>query len=377
MRGKTFPVAALAAVLISVCAFPQSGSPTAGERLNRPAVVLVAALPAPEVDVSGVEDVVLETVRLELERAGLEAVVGPDRLPADEASLPEAVRAGEADFAVLARLSGSDRAVAIELSWYGSEPFRRISREVLHGKVDLSLDRLIAASIRQVLEREAQELARYRRAAAAGETGAPESAGPAAGKEVRRVPASSPPGREGNLPGRGGATPGLPAPGGVPPTGRFELCAGSAMFLTVGAAAGYFKLGFFPSISAAYALRLPSALLEIGLSAGVNLFQAVGSQAYADSLLLPVGLDLRYIGAPSFPLSPFLRLGGGPALLGMNPNGTGMLYKPIPYLLGGIGLYARLFGKAGIVVDSTYTVFFEGPSPIMGYAPGLSIYLRL
>ncbi len=358
-------IGALFAILLSAAAagvFSQAAVPAA------PTVLLLAD-PGEGSDGANVAEIVSGAVRLELERAGLRAIPGAapaSREGAAALSPPDAARAAGADFALLVRTAVAGREVVAGLVWYDAAAGRRGAEAGVKGKVDLNLDRIVSEAVRGMLAREADAVAGAKAVAAAAvpPASAPAAAGAAAGG----------PG------GSGGA--GRPPASGVPeapagPVDHFEFSAGSSLFLFVGAASGYTRMGTFPSFGGAWTVRLPSSLLEIGLSAGANLFEAEGGLAVARGLLAPAGLDLRYVGVPAHRLSPFLRLGGGPALLGMNPNGDGMMFKVVPYVLGGVGVYLRLFGRTGLVLDSTYTVFFDGPTLVMGYAPGLYFFARL
>jgi hypothetical protein len=347
---RAFRLAALAAILTAAAAGLAAAQP----------VVLLRVAPAEGDRSPRVGEIVSRAARLELERAGLEAA-------------PAGAPPQDADFVLEASFTVTGREVRLVFAWYTAGGMRRTQEVTLRGRMDLSLDRLVAEAVRGILRRESASLAE---AAARRPPPAPAPGEPPADA----APAVVDPATAGAAEGEPSAAPSAESSTTARTAGaakRFELAAGSSLFLPVGRAAEYLKMGVFPSLSASYYFGRRRGRLGVGLCAGANLFRAQGDLASAESVLLPLGLDLRFTTRPDLPLALLVRLSGGAAVLGANLNGSGMLYKTIPYASAGLGLYLWLFRSGGVVLDGTCSVFFEGQIPIVGYAPGFGLYLRL
>jgi hypothetical protein len=158
---------------------------------------------------------------------------------------------------------------------------------------------------------------------------------------------------------------------------HFEIALGCAPFVTTGIASEYFKLGVLPSMSFSYLVQGPRMRLGLGLYTGVNLFTATGSVASSDNFIIPMGLHLRYeIGSERYPCVQF-GLSGGPALFLMNSTANGMLTGLTVYGRGSLGVRLPLGRTFGIVVEVGYDVYWEQPSPIMGFSPSVLTTIRL
>ena len=117
--------------------------------------------------------------------------------------------------------------------------------------------------------------------------------------------------------------------------------------------------------------------LGLGLYTGVNLFKATGAIASADNFIIPMGVNLRYeLGSQSHPCVQF-GISGGPALFLMNSTTKGMLSGLTFYGRGTLGVRLPLGSTFGITIEAGYDVYWEQPSPIMGFSPSILTTIRL
>ena len=68
---------------------------------------------------------------------------------------------------------------------------------------------------------------------------------------------------------------------------------------------------------------------------------------------------------------------GGTPFFAAKPATGNLLTKVIPYISGGVGITFSFFDSFGISLDGSYVCFFDSPDPIMGFAPSLSVLVRL
>ena len=157
---------------------------------------------------------------------------------------------------------------------------------------------------------------------------------------------------------------------------RLLFSGGFAPFLPTGAAAYYFSLGYLPSLLASVFIDTPVGPLGLGFYAAVDYFTAVGAQDYANTYLLPLGVDVRYeLGNAS--LRPFFHLTGGPAIMFMVTGGQGTITSVLPFLKSGIGLRFAMTQTLGVGLLADYDVYFAMPYLLMGFSPSVNMELRL
>jgi hypothetical protein len=247
-------------------------------------------------------------------------------------------------------------------------------------KVDLSFDRVVTDAVRELLSPVRADLFREAPLVSSAQ-GQPIEAPPAG--ETVPVPEQ----QDARDTGTALPTPAQPqtrSPTSEPREVRFrrvELAAGSAPFLPLGAAADYFKIGLYSSVSGVIRFDLGAARLGVGLEGGAALFDAQGASSAARTTLLPLGglaaLSLSYGG----PLEVTFRLSGGAAVLSMRSDGVEPFAKLVPYAGGGVGLNVGLGPVFAVALDTRLAVFFEQAygklSPLLGLAPTVYLVLRL
>jgi hypothetical protein len=147
--------------------------------------------------------------------------------------------------------------------------------------------------------------------------------------------------------------------------------------VAVGAAADYFRLGFFPAVNGSYRLYTPAGYLSLGLSLGLVSFYAESPSAQAQGYLIPMAATVGFLRPfPGSRLTLQLRLASGPALFVLAPLSADPQVKVLAYLASGIGAELSLSPAWGFRLELDYSVFFEKPQPIMGYAPAVYGFFR-
>ena len=116
---------------------------------------------------------------------------------------------------------------------------------------------------------------------------------------------------------------------------RFELAVGFTPFLVSGTAAGYLATGVMPTLGGAWWRQAGPGRIGIGASLGLGHFWAAGSTHAAELYLVPLGGELLYALPLLRGLQATVRLGGGPALFVLNPDRSGTMAKPVPFLSAG------------------------------------------
>jgi hypothetical protein len=147
--------------------------------------------------------------------------------------------------------------------------------------------------------------------------------------------------------------------------------------VTTGEASEYFKLGVLPALSLSYLFQGELMRLALGLYAGMNYFKAAGAIASANNFIVPMGVNLRYeIGTERSPGVQF-GISSGPALFMMNTTTSGLLMGLTFYARGSLGVRLPLGNTFGITIETGYDVYWEQPSPIMGFSPAVQTTIRL
>ena len=251
------------------------------------------------------------------------------------------------------------------------------------------MDRPLGDALERLLAQVEPELARYERAAAPP---VPAAAQPA-GTQVTLATAGTQNPAPGALPAAsappGSAPPAVRTPG--PPTDpqtpaiidaaarrRFaSVSVGATAFVATGKASDYFKLGYGSSVHLGLAIPAGPGSFGVGLHSGVTYFQADGAATSVEGFLVPLGAEVRYTLDQGLPIGVFVRLCGGPALLGIRSDYWGDLSKVLPYALAGLGVTAPFGRRLGASLDLSYGAYFEGSLLIMAFSPSLSLYVRL
>jgi hypothetical protein len=146
---------------------------------------------------------------------------------------------------------------------------------------------------------------------------------------------------------------------------------------TVGEAANYFRLGFFPSLSGSYRLYTRAGHLGLGASLGALLFHAQSPSTGAQGYLIPLAATISFLRPfPDSRLTFQLRLASGPALFVLDPQSAEAQMKILAYLGTGLGAELSLSPAWGVRLELDYSLFFEKQQPIMGYAPAVYGFYR-
>jgi hypothetical protein len=159
---------------------------------------------------------------------------------------------------------------------------------------------------------------------------------------------------------------------------QFSLSVEAAPLFATGVVSEYAKIGFLAALTADYRLPIGTGVLEAGVLAGVCIMNATGAVTEAGLLVLPVGIDLRWVmAAGSFP-GVTLYLGGGPALMSVTAAYLGnSMAKIVPYILAGLTLDLPFSPVFGMAFGARYVAFLESSLPIMAFAPTVSVYVQL
>ena len=167
------------------------------------------------------------------------------------------------------------------------------------------------------------------------------------------------------------------APKAEPRIAPLAFSLGSAPFIATFTALNYFPVGLSVSLTGLYRVRAPGGLLGFGLATGLSGFHGKGTYTQADFFIIPIGVDFLYGTRTGSAIDFFAHLDGGPAIFAAKPATGNLLTKVIPYISGGVGITFSFFDSFGISLDGSYVCFFDSPDPIMGFAPSLSVLVRL
>ncbi len=171
-----------------------------------------------------------------------------------------------------------------------------------------------------------------------------------------------------------------PAPaadsGHAAPWKLFGISSGAAPMIATGPASDYSKLGVLATVAVDMRFRFGVGALEAGILSGACWISATGAVSDANILIIPIGVDLKYLlNSGAFP-GIILHVSGGPALMSVNTSYTGNETKIVPYVLGGLTLDLPFDLSFGLNLEASYVAFLEGSLVIMAFAPEVSLYVR-
>ena len=355
----------------------------AEEKESRPGVVLEITRSFKTEESRSFRRIISDSVRWELERSGLLVISEPDLSgdssieslykgdKIDENSLLKLARQVKADFVIIGEFTTRNREILLDFSWYDVEEERFSASSSKLEKVDLMLDRVISEAVSEILYAVRKRLANFSRSEFKRPSEAEGTAPASVSKESEQQDIS----RQDEIKAVKGETIDTRPEMQIPRGKHFELSTGFAPFLVTGAASKYFKIGYLASLYGNFRIDLGTGQLGIGWFFGINIFGAEGVVAATDNLLIPLGLDFRYIIGNGLPLGLFVHISGGPAIFIVDSTLKGGLVNVMPYVMGGIGLSLPFSDFFGIAVDTSYAVFFEQSILIMGFTPSGYIYL--
>ena len=364
----------------------------ASETVLRRGLILLLDRPQdPEVE-RLFQSIIAQSIRCNLERKNLGVIAketpsyAEDGI-ADPFQLLDTADRSSADYVLLSEYANRGQELEIHMVWYDPQSGERLEEVTRRGRKDLVLDKMIREIVSDLLAAVEPSLADLplRELPAEQSLFQPVSVGTVSGGASSANSANGHAPQ--NLPSAEGSSP-RPAP----PSGsgeksttteepqavkHFEIALGCGPFVTTGVASEYFKLGVLPSMSLSYLFQGQLMRLGLGLYGAVNIFTATGSVASADNLIVPMGLNLRYeIGNERYPCVQF-GVSGGPALFLMNSTANGMLTGLTFYGRGTLGVRLPLGRTFGVTIEAGYDVYWEQPSPIMGFSPSVLTTIRL
>jgi hypothetical protein len=365
------------------------------ETVMRRGVILLLDRPQDQEVERLFQNIIAQSIRGNLERKNL-GVIEKDTPSyavdgiSDPFQLLDTTDRSKADFVLLSEYANRGQELEIRMVWYDPQTGERLQEVTRRGRKDLVMDKMIREVVSELLvavEASLQDLplrelpaeqALFQPVAVGTVSGGASSTDTVNGHAPHTLPSADGSSPRPVPPSEGGGTANGSTPAeGSQPVKHFEIALGCAPFVTTGAASEYFKLGILPSISASYLFQGQLTRLALGLYTGVNIFTATGSVASADNFIIPLGLNLRFeIGNERYPCVQF-GISSGPALFLMNSTANGMLTGLTFYGRGSLGVRLPLGSTFGITVEAGYDVYWEQPSPIMGFSPSVLTTIRL
>jgi hypothetical protein len=298
------------------------------------------------------------TVQLTLRKASLRlAGAGEETAFTLRRALSEAA-SQNAEYLLIGTYSTTASEILLQVELYNVTTGQKIRSAATSGKIDLSLDTVVAQALEKTLSG-----IRFRQASAdivvapPAET-TPQPIAPATG--TPREPATAPAADAGH----------------EQPWQVLAISSGAAPLVATGPASDYTKLGLLATFSADLRFRFAAGAIQAGILSGICLFSAAGVVSSADILIIPIGVDLQYLLNPGAFPGIILHLSGGPALMNVKASYFGDESKIVPYVLGGMTLDLPFSRAFGLALEASYVAFLESSLLIMGFAPEVSLYVR-
>lgn len=304
------------------------------------------------------QDVIGRSVRWNLERRNLGVV--EKNAPAfeidgiqDPLRLLDSSDRKRADYVLLLEYANRGRDLEIRMVWYDPHSAEKLEEVTRRGRKDLVLDRMIREVLTELLLSVEDSLASL---------------------PLRELPAE----QSIFTPMTVDSEVISPVPESPPQRRKYvEISLGCAPFITTGGASEYFKLGILPAMNLSYLFRGESSRFALGLYTGLNYFSASGAIASSDNFIIPIGLSGRYeLGNERYPTVIF-GISARPALFLMNSTTGGMLRGLTFYGRGSLGVRLPIDKTFGITLEAGYELYWEEPSPIMGFSPSAAATIRL
>ena len=156
---------------------------------------------------------------------------------------------------------------------------------------------------------------------------------------------------------------------------RYEIVGGIAPFVLVGKTSDYARVGLNTGLSMGYRFIGDQTQVILAVSTGVCSFTAESTANRFRILLVPLAARINLRTTPSR-LGFLIHLAGGPAAFLVSPDQSEYRFKLVPYATSGIGVDIPLSSRLGLLIDLSFSVYFEGSQPVMGYAPSANVYYR-
>jgi len=354
-------------------------------------VTVLLGIDAP-VENDFVENIIIESAILSLEHRELDVVVlSTDAAPLfdDSRIVLESVAAlaaeQAAEFTLVSRYEFVGEIVRLDFVWYDAGQSAITGRESTSGKIGLTLDRAVDRAVGKVLDSAGARIEEVRAASPNPHADSRNSAGQTAGVADTSGSSVSAAGEP-----AGGEASGVVD---LQPDTRIrrkhvEAAAGFATFLAIGDSSDYITFGYNPTLDLTFRINLKKGgFFRSGINSGANIFRDRGLSLADNSLVVPIGLDFRYVFESDFFLGLFARISGGPAFFILQPPedlvdvfNRDVLMKVVPYASAGLGLRVKLTHFMGIVVDMGYSVYLEDLPTlffIMGFTPAATLYFSM
>jgi len=300
------------------------------------------------------------TVQFTLRKAALHiADSGAEAAFTLRRALSEAA-AKNAEYLLVGTYSTTATEILLQVDLYNVSSGQKIRSATTSGRIDLSMDTLVAQALEKTLAGITFQEASAVVVAPPPETTpqpiAPAITGPHEPATAPAVVADS---------------------GHAQPWKLFGISSGVAPMIATGPAADYAKLGLLTTFAVDLRFKAGAGALEAGILSGACWLSATGVVSTASILIIPIGVDLQYLlNSGAFP-GIILHASGGPALMSVNAGYTGTETKIVPYVLGGLTLDLPFDPSLGLTVQANYVAFLESSLVIMAFAPEVSLYVRL
>jgi hypothetical protein len=367
----------------------------AGDTVLRKGLILLLDRPQdPEVE-RLFQSIIAQSIRWNLERKNLGVISKETPSYADQGitdpfQLLDTEDRSTADYVLLSEYANRGQELEIHMVWYDPQSGERLEEVTRRGRKDLVLDKMIREVVSDLLaavEPSLEDLPMrelpveqtlFQPVPVGTISGGASSANPANEHAPQNLPSAEGSSPRPNPPSGSGSSEKGDASAEEPRAVKhFEIALGCAPFVTTGVASEYFKLGVLPSVSFSYLFQGQLMRLGLGLYGGVNMFTATGSVASADNFIIPVGLNLRYEIGDERHICVQFGISGGPALFLMNSTANGTLTGLTVYGRGTLGVRLPLGRTFGVTIEAGYDVYWEQPSPIMGFSPSVLTSIRL
>jgi len=352
LAGRRLLVAAILVILASGFSGAAGRSPGSG--------VLGVILPASGADRS-LQDVLAGSfsVQLTLRKAALHLAGGSQESAFTLRRALSEAASQNAEYLLIGTYSTTATEIRLQVELYNVTSGEKIRSAASSGRIDLSLDTIVAKALEKTLSgisfREASAVVVAPPAETTPQPIAPATGGP-------REPAAAP------------AV--VSDSGRTPPWKLFGISSGVAPLIATGPASDYAKLGLLATFSVDLRFRFAAGALEAGILSGACWLSATGAVTAANVLIIPIGVDLQYLlNSGAFP-GIILHLSGGPALMSVTASYTGVESKIVPYVLGGMTLDLPFVPSFGLALEASYVAFLESSLVIMAFAPEVSLYVR-
>jgi len=303
---------------------------------------------------------IADSLKLELDSRQIIVLTAPDS--ASEAATGDSVVAAlaekyGADFAFWVTYTQADSAIRLVARWIDPKKKESMGTASRSGPLDFSFDAMVASLVDEIVNGQKDQIARLPAAPATVQAPGVQAVSPTSENRPAAHPAVIGPKEESKI-------------------NPFAFSIGSAPFIATFRAIDYFPVGLSVSLSGMYRIRVPGGLVGFGAATGVTGLHGRGASTTANFYLVPIGAGVQYGTRTGSLIDFFVYVQGGPALFILQPPVGNSLIKVVPYISSGLGILVSLTDNLGLSLDGSYTCFFDSPTPIMGFAPALSVVIK-